>query len=144
MSNGDGKIEVVITPEGRPARIEVDPADLEPTMGDPDVQQSLEIHRYSLARMSKATAVKAVIWLYGEDHAIARLEFDGILGTKPLVVWQYPWGPVLNIPYHYEAYADVVDILRNEAPLHLTFHINAGYARVCSGDEPVGEMETAI
>ncbi len=144
MSNGDGKPDYVIMPDGRPARIEIDPADLEPTMGDPSVQQSVEIHHYSLHRMSKATAVKAVIWLYGETHSIARLEFDTILGTKPLVVWQRPWGAILNIPYHYDAYADVVDILRNEAPLHLTFHINSGYARVSSGEEPVGEMETAI
>ncbi len=128
----------------RPHRDEAAPERVAEGLGASDQQQSRTIHSYSLSRMSKATSVKAVVWLHDAEQAFARLQFDTIVGKEPLKVWDYPWGPVLNIPFHFDAYADVVDILRNEGPVQLTYCVDAGYARLSTGDEAVGEGETAI
>jgi hypothetical protein len=141
---GEHERDRITTHDIRPHRNEAAPELSAANLGATDEQQNKVILGYSLSRMSKATSVKAVIWLYDDNHAFARLQFDTIVGKEPLKVWEYPWGPVLNVPFHHDAYRDVVDILRNENPVHLTFHIDAGYARLSTGDEPAGDGEIAI
>jgi|ETNmetMinimDraft_26_1059896.scaffolds.fasta_scaffold10479_4 hypothetical protein len=141
---GEHEHDRITTHDIRPHRTEAPPDLLAASLGATGEQQNKEVQRYSLSRISKASSVKAVIWLYDDENAFARLQFDTIVGKERLKVWQYPWGLVLNVPFHHDAYQDVVDILRNESPVHLTFHLDDGYARLSTGDEPAGEGEIAI
>ena len=61
---------------------------------------------------------------------------------EKLIVQDYGGGlKILWVFYPIQAFADVVDILRNEKPVHLTYEKTVGYARIETGMEPVGEGE---
>ena len=107
-------------------------------------QESKEITSYRLSRMTNYANVRGVIWLYSGDEAFARLEFRATSVPKKLTVQDYGGGKeVLWVYYPIEAFADVVDILRNEKPVYLTYEKTSGYARVETGDEPTGEGESS-
>lgn len=103
-------------------------------------EQSIEIDRYSLSRMSDFSNVRATIWLMDEkDAPIGRIEFR--LNDVPQKIQMRPEG-YPNVYYSIDAYPDVVDILRNEDPVYLVYSESMGYARVStSSTEPVGEAE---
>ena len=108
-------------------------------------QENTLIKSYSLSRMTNFSNVRGVIWLYNEmDAPFARLAFYASNTPTNLIVQDYGDGEfILWAHYPIEAYPDVIDILRNEEPVWLTYEKSMGYARVSSGQEPVGEGEDA-
>lgn len=107
-------------------------------------QEIKEITKYTLSRMTNFSNVRAVIWLYSGNEAFARLVFLARQVPKKLIVQDYGGGrKILWVYYPIEAISDIVDILRNEKPVHLVYEKTMGYARVVTGAEPVGEGEDA-
>ena len=49
--------------------------------------------------------------------------------------------PIFYVNYRYEAYADVIDLLRNEKPIKLFFRDDNFAAYITTGAEAVGEGE---
>lgn len=101
------------------------------------MQERHRIATYSLTRMTYPR-LGGVIWLRMEDRLLARLEF--LASDVPANLVVRPDG-VINVSYPLSAYADVVDMLRNEDPVYLTFSRGTGYAYLDTGHEPVGEGE---
>jgi hypothetical protein len=106
-------------------------------------EETKVISSYGLRRMTNFSATRAIIWLYSGDDGFARLAFLGpeVEVPKKLEVKDYEGREVLWIYYPIEAYRDVVDMLRNEKPVRLTYQKSAGYAHLDTGKEPVGEEE---
>lgn len=102
-------------------------------------QESKTIDKYSLSRMTNFSNTRAVIWLSAGGQWVARLEFRA--GDVPQKITTS--GGILQVYYPIEAYPDIVDMLRNESPVLLTYDLNMGYARLETGLEPVGELEKA-
>jgi hypothetical protein len=104
------------------------------------MQKSVEIKRYSLARLTNFSGVRAVIFLFDEsDNTIGRLEFRASsVPTQLNMSYGFP-----NLFYPIEAFADVVDILRNESPTYLVYEETIGYGRIITDAEAVGEGENA-
>lgn len=106
-------------------------------------QEFQTIDKYSLSRLTNFSNVRAVIWLFSGGKTVARLEFRATDVPTKLTVHQYPTGEVLWIYFPIEAYPDIVDLLRHEGPVILTYDKQVGYARLETGEEPVGEGENA-
>src|SRR5688500_15706499 len=103
-------------------------------------QQSKQIDKYSLHRSTHYSGnVFAVIWLYSGEWPFARLQFLGDNFKHPVTTTQSGSATIIQVIYPLVALADIVDILRNEKPVSLTYALESGYARVESGKEPAGE-----
>lgn len=102
-------------------------------------QEFTTIDMYSLSRLTNFSNVRAVIWLFSGGKTVAPLEFRA--GDIPQKISSS--GGILQVYCPIEAYPDIVDMLRNETPVILTYDLNMGYARLETGAEPVGEGENA-
>ena len=70
------------------------------------------------------------------------------------VIWFYPDGETLpdnrkrsgqnlfDVYHHMSAWPALVDVLRNESPVHFVFSDSSNSAQVYTGHEPVGEEES--
>ncbi len=104
-------------------------------------QEFKQIDKYDLSRMSNSGGLLATIWLHSKTTVIAKLEFRDTNVPKKLKMQQYQWGTVPFIYYPIEAFPHIVDILRNEKPVWLTYSVSMGYARITTDAEPIGEGE---
>lgn len=85
---------------------------------------------------------------YGGKRVI---NLNGSFGKA--IIWFLPDGSTLpdnrkranqntfDIYYHMDAWAAIVDILRNESPVYFNFSDTSNAAQIYSGSEPVGEGE---
>ncbi|SHO56504.1 hypothetical protein VQ7734_02273 [Vibrio quintilis] len=103
----------------------------------------MKIEQYQVQHFAGGTGyfLKAMIWLYDEDHAtFANVRFYKDPDDVPAQDTKASSG---FIACHYppEDYADVIDLLRNEKPLYLHYSDTSQMGYFSTAPEPVGEGE---
>lgn len=53
-----------------------------------------------------------------------------------------PGQNVFDVYYHIDDWEAILDVLRNETPVHFNYQDTSNAAQIYTGDEPVGEEET--
>lgn len=104
---------------------------------------SFTIKTYEL-RLTNRASPYAWIMLYdsedaGEAGHRARLNFVPMKETSYCTSSES--GGLLSVRMPYAVFPSVVDLLRNEKPLHITWSSPDGFVIVSSTEEPVGEEE---
>ncbi len=72
---------------------------------------------------------KAILWFLPDDTPLPDNK-------------KRPGKDVFDVYYHRDSWAPLVDVLRNESPVHFNFHDANNAAQIYTGSEPVGEEES--
>ena len=85
---------------------------------------------YSGKRLMNLTGVfgKAILWFLPERSTLPDNK-------------KRPGQDVFDVYYHMDAWAPIIDVLRNEKPVYFNYNDTANTAQMYTGKEPVGEGE---